>query len=467
MGTTTLHQLDFRIRNDDGSESAATWRQAQSSNDTIGKDLNFRVRFLIDEQNGAAWSAKTFNLYYSTNGTNYYAVTGSTPVFFSVSGNFADGDDCTSQLSGGVGTFVDDNNGMKETTGGCTNSGSKNYYFETEWCLQLDEGQLSNGNTVYLRIYDGSSALASYIATPAITYTSATTSEKAGGGTSIIQASGAKSLIFAEVGTGAVVIGRGAGANLVTHVYPRAGSATSVFAGAGASDYTPAAPSGDTYEKVGGARSVIVGVGADAWVATDSGGATAILLGGGADAQIAVDSGGGLAVFLGSGGDAQIAADSGGGIATLSGGGTKEFTGATTYQKAGGATTIVLGAGFDALVYVDIGGGSTALAGSGPSTHIASISYAKTGGASTIAWTGGASAIIWVETGGSTVPMVGNGAIAYVPAVPDSIWTQLVTMDTQMNLQIYEDVQINLQIDKSVKLNRCIEDLVLVMDERN
>ena len=38
----------FRIRNDDGNESSASWRQAQDVDDTIGSTTTFRIRFLVD-----------------------------------------------------------------------------------------------------------------------------------------------------------------------------------------------------------------------------------------------------------------------------------------------------------------------------------------------------------------------------------------------------------------------------------
>jgi len=92
-----------------------------------------------------------------------------TPIQFALSNNFADGADCTSQLTGGSGTFVADNNGMKETTGGATNSGSAGYYFDTEWCLLIDPAQVAHGKVITLRIYNGSTAIAAYSNTPSIT----------------------------------------------------------------------------------------------------------------------------------------------------------------------------------------------------------------------------------------------------------------------------------------------------------
>lgn len=169
MTNPAFTQVTFRGRNDDGSESAASWKATQGSDWTQDTAANFRVRFRIDETNSRAWTNKVWNLYYQLNAGGYNAVTASTPVKFSLSDNFTDGDDCTTQLTGGTGTFVTNNNGMKETTGGATNSGTAGYLFEVEFCLQLDGAQLLDNDTVNLRIYDGSSAIAVYTDTPVIT----------------------------------------------------------------------------------------------------------------------------------------------------------------------------------------------------------------------------------------------------------------------------------------------------------
>jgi hypothetical protein len=178
MGSPSFTQVAFRLRNDNGSETTATWIADQGSNYTLTTGTNFRVRFLIDETASRAWTGVTWNLYYSLNGGAYAAVTAATAVKFSASSQFADGADCTSQLTGGTGSFLTDNNGMKETTGGATNSGSAGNYFETEWCLQLDSTLVADGNTVALRIYNGTSAIAAYTSTPTITVSEVSLEQK-------------------------------------------------------------------------------------------------------------------------------------------------------------------------------------------------------------------------------------------------------------------------------------------------
>ncbi len=55
-GTPTLDQEGFRWRNDDGSETTATWRQAQDVDDTVAKVTTIRIRMLVNAVNDPAAS---------------------------------------------------------------------------------------------------------------------------------------------------------------------------------------------------------------------------------------------------------------------------------------------------------------------------------------------------------------------------------------------------------------------------
>jgi hypothetical protein len=59
-GSTTLTQEGFRFRNDDGSESAATWLAAQDTNITQPLNTNTRLRVLLDASGDPA--AGTYQL---------------------------------------------------------------------------------------------------------------------------------------------------------------------------------------------------------------------------------------------------------------------------------------------------------------------------------------------------------------------------------------------------------------------
>jgi hypothetical protein len=172
MGTPAFTQVSFRWRSDNGSETGAAWIANQNAGYSNGVEGNtYRIRFRIDETGGSyGWTSYVWNLYAQKNGAGgYAAVTASTAVQFKTSSYFADGDDCTAQLTGGTGTFVTDNNGMKETTGGATNSGTAGYLFELEWCIYLDPAQMVPGDYFDLRVYRGTTALTAYSATPRIT----------------------------------------------------------------------------------------------------------------------------------------------------------------------------------------------------------------------------------------------------------------------------------------------------------
>lgn len=177
MTNPAFTQLTFRLRNDNGNETTATWRQTQGTDDTLSVNTNYRCRFRIDETASRAWSNKTWNLRFSHNGGAYVQAADGQAVKLVLSGNFAQGDDCTTQLTGGTGTFVTDNNGMCESAG-ALNSGAAGQLFEVEFCFQIDSSIAANNDTIALRIYDGTAALAAYTDSPLITVSNTTTTHQ-------------------------------------------------------------------------------------------------------------------------------------------------------------------------------------------------------------------------------------------------------------------------------------------------
>ena len=115
-----MSQTDFRARNDDGSETTATWKADANTNWTQDTDENFRVRFLLTCD--AVEMISAYQLQYNLNGAGWNNVNGSSSVVRSfASANLTDGADTTQQL--GAGTFVTNNNGVDESdglTGSCT-----------------------------------------------------------------------------------------------------------------------------------------------------------------------------------------------------------------------------------------------------------------------------------------------------------------------------------------------------------
>ena len=48
MATPAFTQTRFRFRNDDGSETGATWRQNEDTADSIAPNTNFRIRIQVE-----------------------------------------------------------------------------------------------------------------------------------------------------------------------------------------------------------------------------------------------------------------------------------------------------------------------------------------------------------------------------------------------------------------------------------
>ena len=72
--TANVVQQSFRGRNDDGSETAATWIAATNTNWTQAADETFRVRFVVQETAGGAASG-SYVVQRNINGGGWVTVT--------------------------------------------------------------------------------------------------------------------------------------------------------------------------------------------------------------------------------------------------------------------------------------------------------------------------------------------------------------------------------------------------------
>lgn len=170
MANPSFTQVAYRLRNDDGSESGATWKAAQNvSSIAIASDQIFRVRFLIDETANRSWTSYSWYPFYSLNGGGYQQVGAMSSDPIQVIGTtwFADGDDTTSQLTGGSGSFLTNNNACIEGNG-ALNSGAAGNFFEVECSLRINSSATNPYDTIQIRIYQGLGAIAAYTQTPLI-----------------------------------------------------------------------------------------------------------------------------------------------------------------------------------------------------------------------------------------------------------------------------------------------------------
>ena len=167
-------QVAFRVRDDDGNETTATWLAGESCNyEGILPLKNYRLRFTLNST-GTTTASDGFHLWYSQNGVAYTRVgTGAgTAVNSSLSSNFADGDNTTRQLTL-FQTFDTTNLGMDEDGLITSQSITKAYSYEFEFCIQFAAlGSVNRpGDTFDFRIYldDGVTPINTYTVTPRLT----------------------------------------------------------------------------------------------------------------------------------------------------------------------------------------------------------------------------------------------------------------------------------------------------------
>lgn len=172
-GAPFLNQIGFRARNDDGTETTATWKAGGNGPWTQNTNENFRVRFVIDETASVAENNVQLQLQYNRNSTGWVNVTGSSSVVRAVdSTNVSEEQATTRQLGSGSGTFftgamdnldglLGTNNQIDFTADGLT---------EIEFCLQLVGGTVLAGDTIQLRVIRSTpQVLEAYTQIPTIT----------------------------------------------------------------------------------------------------------------------------------------------------------------------------------------------------------------------------------------------------------------------------------------------------------
>lgn len=166
MGKAASAQFAFRSRDDDVGLNSATWTRAQDTDWTQDTGVNFRVRIGVEETGGGTFNCDAQLEYYHAEGTaTWTAVNGSSSVVrSSASGQYTDGDTIGSgndQLTGSSQTF--NNSGEGESSDGlCATDTLSNQFSEYEYCVQLRAADVSDGDTVYLRVTDAGVALDSY-----------------------------------------------------------------------------------------------------------------------------------------------------------------------------------------------------------------------------------------------------------------------------------------------------------------
>ena len=186
--TSVINQSAFRGRNDDGSETTATWKAAENTNWSQAVGENFRVRFELEETaggntKGAASCRNQVNLQYNLNGAGWNNVSGSSSVVRLVaSSQFAGPVQCTDQMTTSGASFLAGSGcALVESLTLGTIAVPTSQSVQYEFCLQIVAADVTNGQTIQLRALSVNTStgngevLDTYTNTPTITVVEGTT----------------------------------------------------------------------------------------------------------------------------------------------------------------------------------------------------------------------------------------------------------------------------------------------------
>ena len=165
-------QTSFRFRNDDGSQTTATWKAAVNVNSDEKAYRIFRCRFLIQQTVSNANTALTRNykLRYSLNNGTYTDVGAqgsATIIRYADSSNITDNEATTQQI--GTGTFITGSVDEDGDTGTITYTTGSLSETELEFVLELYGGAINQTDNLDLRVFEtNNTVLASYTQTARI-----------------------------------------------------------------------------------------------------------------------------------------------------------------------------------------------------------------------------------------------------------------------------------------------------------
>jgi len=155
-------QASFRFRNDDGSQTTATWKAAVNVNSDEKAYRIFRCRFLIQQTVSNANTALTRNykLRYSLNGGTYTDVGAqgsATIIRYANSPNIVDDEATTQQI--GTGSFIAGDVDENGDTGTLTFTSGSLSETEIEFVLELYGGAINQTDNLDLRVFETNNTL--------------------------------------------------------------------------------------------------------------------------------------------------------------------------------------------------------------------------------------------------------------------------------------------------------------------
>lgn len=162
LDSPDLTQIHYRWRNDDGSETTATWKQNEDTATSIEIANNARIRFEISNEGTATATSITYRADYGVRVTtcaaitagNWFAIPTGTTEKLQIydSSNLTDGEGTTAQLTAENSTFVaGEVKDTGNTTSGITLTTSQ--YTELEYSIKVTSNAV-NGEIYCLRVSD-------------------------------------------------------------------------------------------------------------------------------------------------------------------------------------------------------------------------------------------------------------------------------------------------------------------------
>lgn len=439
-----VSQEAYRARNDDGTETTATWKAAQSTTWTQLSTETFRIRFRLEEEAGAAAKSATWDLQATRDGGTTWENVGTAKagcVYAVTSPNVADGTLTTQQTTGGTGTFQAGEVSADGITAAVTlNAGNVT---EVEYVCRLGPTAVNN-DLIDLRIrYGDATLLERYTVIPRLTASVPPPRAVAAGRWTIpartpSQRSNHKVVVkraraVEDEGTLTYTLFEGVTErakfswNLTKTAADFSGSLSQAqmdaivdyskleFTLAASNKSGPLtvevaeaefiAPTGSGFSGKGAGTASVTASGAGARVVRGAGAGTAAVSGAGAGRRVGRGAGAATASVTGAGaGTAVVVTGSGAGTASVTGGGT----GVPVLRGTGAGTASVSASGAGVLVGRGSGSATAAVGGSGVGSVVAGGQ-----GSATAAVTGSGSGgplVVAGGTGSATAAVTGQGS---------------------------------------------------------
>lgn len=149
-----IEQTNYRLRNDDDTDEAATWKAAVNTSTSIAANANFRVRLGVKNNSSLTYSLST-RFYYRRNGGSWTLIDDSGTIVEYALSSFITHNELTSQQITS-GTYYSGN--AIEQFGSINWDIPPQQFLESEACLYITDSGVADGDTIDIGIYDNTKA---------------------------------------------------------------------------------------------------------------------------------------------------------------------------------------------------------------------------------------------------------------------------------------------------------------------